>query len=437
MIPEKFKIAHQAPIVSDVLTVPFSLDGGGREMVADILKTGKVRTMIDVGSFLCGSAIQWLEANSELELIGIDPWAGDWAALLERYKNNPVFDGCWNNIEDRDAAIQSLRANGPYKVAMANIQVHRSRFFPVVGKSPSLLHELAAAGVVPDLLYFDGDDLLGDLEAAFELFPAATLCGAAWRWGADLGYPVQTAVKGFCRIYGFEVEDKRATWVIHKPASSGLSTARTASASTQMSELKAALPKPNPLAGYLTKMGWFKSVEKQLPVDHDGKPLPWYTYSSIAFLEGRTRPGMRIFEYGSGNSTLWWAKRVQSVVSCENDESWFRKISAISPDNVDYRHCALEPGGEYCKMISRFDREFDIVIIDGRDRVNCARNSLCALKEDGIVIWDNSDREKYQEGYDFLLRNGFRRIDFWGLGPINSYQWCTSVFYRKDNCLGI
>lgn len=406
-------------------------------MVADILRTGKVRTMIEVGSFLCGSAIQWLEANSELELIGIDPWAGDWAALLERYKDNPVFQSCWGNIEDRDAAIQSLRANGPFKVAMANIQSHRSRFFPVVGKSPYLLHELAAAGVVPDLLYFDGDDVLGDLEVAFELFPAAILCGAAWRCGADLGYPVQTAVKEFCRVHGFEVEDRRATWVIHQPASSCPSTLRPSNVRPQMLESKRALSKPDPLAGYLMKTGWYTSVAKQLPVDHDGRPLPWYTYSSIAFLEGRTRSCMRIFEYGSGNSTLWWAKRVQSVVACENDESWFRKISEMSPDNVDYRHCELEPGGDYCKMVALFDREFDVVIIDGRDRVNCARNSLGALKEDGVVIWDNSDREKYREGYDFLLCNGFRRIDFWGLGPINPYQWCTSVFYRQDNCLGI
>ena len=48
-----------------------------------------------------------------------------------------------------------------------------------------------------------------------------------------------------------------------------------------------------------------------------------------------------------------------------------------------------------------------------------------------------TDRVIYQEGYEFLLTNGFKRLDFWGMGPINPYSWCTSIFYRKENCLEI
>ena len=146
---------------------------------------------------------------------------------------------------------------------------------------------------------------------------------------------------------------------------------------------------------------------------------------------------MRVFEYGSGNSTLWWSERVASLVACEHEEDWFKNISKKIPATVDYRHCVLEYGGEYCKQISSFTAEFDCIIIDGRDRVNCAINAIAALKENGIIIWDNSDRESYEEGYSFLLSNEFKRIDFWGIGPINPYSWCTSIFYREKNCLGI
>lgn len=191
------------------------------------------------------------------------------------------------------------------------------------------------------------------------------------------------------------------------------------------------------LSTYLSTEGWFRSIEEGLPVDADGKALPWYTYSFINFIIGRIHPSMRIFEYGSGNSTLWWSERVASVVACEHDEPWFSVISQKVPDTVDYRHCELEYGGGYCRLISSFSSEFDCIVIDGRDRVNCVKNALAALKEDGVIIWDNSDRSRYQEGYAFLQENGFRRIDFWGLGPINAYQWCTSVFYRKKNCLMI
>jgi hypothetical protein len=87
--------------------------------------------------------------------------------------------------------------------------------------------------------------------------------------------------------------------------------------------------------------------------------------------------------------------------------------------------------------VLKYRNEFDIVVIDGRDRVSCARNSLGALKPDGVIVWDNADREEYRPGYQFLESNGFRRLDFAGLGPLNAYQSTTAVFYRDSNCLGI
>jgi hypothetical protein len=87
--------------------------------------------------------------------------------------------------------------------------------------------------------------------------------------------------------------------------------------------------------------------------------------------------------------------------------------------------------------VAGYTNAFDAIVIDGRDRVNCCKNSLGALKAAGVIIWDNSERPDYQEGYDFLINNGFKRIDFGGIGPINPDAWCTSVFYRSNNCLGI
>jgi hypothetical protein len=191
------------------------------------------------------------------------------------------------------------------------------------------------------------------------------------------------------------------------------------------------------LSPYLAAVGWFDSVATGRPVDADRQPLPWYTYPCLSFMGERIDGEMRVFEYGSGNSTLWWSQRVASVVACEHDKPWFDEIGTQLPENVDYRYCELEYGGEYGRLISGFVAEFDCVVIDGRDRVNCARHSLGALKPGGVIVWDNSDRACYQEGFDFLRDNGFRRIDFWGLGPINAYPWCTSIFYRDGNCLGL
>jgi hypothetical protein len=188
---------------------------------------------------------------------------------------------------------------------------------------------------------------------------------------------------------------------------------------------------------YLQKVGWFNSFFSQLPLDRQGKALPWYTYSAIAFLEDKVRKNMFVFEYGSGTSTIWWSDHATKVVSCEHDKKWYQKLKPIVAVNVDYIFFDLIPGGNYSRAVKQYNDEFDIVVIDGRDRVNCVKDSLYSLKHDGVIVWDNSDRKEYKEGYTYLLANGFKRLDFWGLGPMNAHGWCTSVFYRPNNCFGI
>jgi len=100
-------------------------------------------------------------------------------------------------------------------------------------------------------------------------------------------------------------------------------------------------------------------------------------------------------------------------------------------------HCVALDEHQYSREVLKYQNEFDIIVIDGRDRINCARNALAALKPDGVILWDNSDRDEYRLGYELLERNGFRRLDFAGMGPLNAYQWTTSIFYRGQNCLGL
>lgn len=189
--------------------------------------------------------------------------------------------------------------------------------------------------------------------------------------------------------------------------------------------------------GYLLSSGWLRSGLAQLPVDRSGRPLPWYTYAAIEFLSRRVEHRLSVFEYGSGNSTLWWLERSHRVVSCEHDAAWHQRMQSILPVDAEYLLVELGQLGRYARSILAYGQAFDIVVIDGRDRVACASASLEALRPGGVIVWDNSDRPDYAEGYDLLRNRGFRRLDFWGPGPINPYGWCTSVFYRPDNCLGL
>jgi hypothetical protein len=189
--------------------------------------------------------------------------------------------------------------------------------------------------------------------------------------------------------------------------------------------------------GYLYEKGWFASVNAKQAIDRHGQPIPWITYPCLSFLEERINREMDIFEYGCGNSTLWWASRVRSVISCEHNPAWYEQTRPLLPKNAELHHVALEYGGAYSQMISRYSEKFDIVFIDGRDRVNCVRNSLTAIKPAGVVILDNSDVAEYAEGISFLLANEFKSLHFTGPGPITAAVWRTTVFYRPNNCLGI
>jgi hypothetical protein len=171
------------------------------------------------------------------------------------------------------------------------------------------------------------------------------------------------------------------------------------------------------------------------PVDRDGAPLPWYTYAAINFLGRRVPSDAVVFEFGSGHSTLWWSARVASVTAVEHDGRWYQEMSPRLPRNVTYRQVDLDADGDYAAAAA--GGAYDIVIVDGRDRVNCCRRSLSSLTDRGIVIWDNSDRSRYQEGFDILAANGFRRLDFIGNGPINALPWETAIFYRPGNLLGL
>ncbi len=204
---------------------------------------------------------------------------------------------------------------------------------------------------------------------------------------------------------------------------------------TQPSRLKSLLSFNH--KGYLCDIGWFKAFDTKSPVDGEGNPIPWVTYSFIDFIKNRIKKQHTIFEFGSGNSTFFYAKSAGIVVSVEHDKEWFDKIVKDKPENSEMIYCELIRGGDYCHMPVKLEEKFDVIIVDGRDRVNCCKQAVDALTNEGVVVLDDSEREYYREGIDFLLKKGFKQLSFSGISPGLFYNKATSVFYRVDNCLGI
>jgi hypothetical protein len=191
------------------------------------------------------------------------------------------------------------------------------------------------------------------------------------------------------------------------------------------------------VSGYLYDIGWFNAYKLKKPVDQNNQPIPWVTYSFIDFITGRLDKTMTLLEYGSGNSTMFYGARVKSVQTVEHNKEWFDMISSQMPSNVEIKFVELQEGGAYSQYGKQFPNTFDIVIVDGRDRVNCLKNSVDSLTSRGVMILDDSERERYQDGMKFLTDRGFRRLDFTGISPGEFYYKSTSVFYKDNNCLKI
>ncbi len=167
---------------------------------------------------------------------------------------------------------------------------------------------------------------------------------------------------------------------------------------------------------------------KVFPVNSKGEYLPWLTYPLLEFMEGLDFAGKRIFEFGSGASTLYWSSRAQEIVSVEFDSEWFETLKLNIPDNVQL---ILESDGySYASKIKIFEGCFDVIVIDGAERYRCAQSAIKKLAPGGFIILDNA--EWYPNTADFLAQSGLIEIRFSGFGPINAFTSTSSIFMNPD-----
>ncbi len=167
------------------------------------------------------------------------------------------------------------------------------------------------------------------------------------------------------------------------------------------------------------QISWINSFKREASVDVSERAIPWYTFPCIRHLASveRRLTGLTLFEYGGGQSTLYFAKHCKEVVTVEHSKEWHSALIKVVPANVDLRHIGLTVDGEYAKSIAGLGKKFDIICIDGRDRVNCLKRALPHLNEGGVIIFDDADREEYRSGLDWALTEGFTRKYFKGLSP--------------------
>jgi predicted O-methyltransferase YrrM len=115
-----------------------------------------------------------------------------------------------------------------------------------------------------------------------------------------------------------------------------------------------------------------------------GLIFPWYTKPFLDKLLTWDISNWKVFEYGCGDSTLWWKNKVKTVVSVDTNKEWADKVGAIYYQDKD--------GFINSPLNFIEDSKFDCVIIDSEPvewRDECVLNAIKVLKENGVLIIDN------------------------------------------------
>ncbi|MDN5923367.1 MAG: class I SAM-dependent methyltransferase [Xanthomonadales bacterium] len=179
--------------------------------------------------------------------------------------------------------------------------------------------------------------------------------------------------------------------------------------------------------------------------------VAWWTYSAIerveALLDAR-KGAARVFEYGAGASTIWLAKRAAKVNSVEHDVGFLSSMQEAFAAHVNVEVMLVEPqpatGGigearsqrkgyenanfdDYVSAIRRVSGDFDVIIIDGRARSACLAEAVPRLAQNGIIVFDNSNRRAYRQA---IAASGLDTTVYSGLAPALPYRSETTILQR-------
>ena len=153
--------------------------------------------LCEIGSWLGQSTRVLLNAQPTAYVLSIDHWEGSSEHNITQFPFLPVL----------------------YETFLVNCWEYRDRLIPIKANSIDGLQIIAKYNIKPDLILIDAShkyqDVLKDLETAYQLFPNAIICGDDYSWmepqyrcfnpakkPTDLKYyPIRRAVAKFCKKY--------------------------------------------------------------------------------------------------------------------------------------------------------------------------------------------------------------------------------------------
>ena len=141
-----------------------------------------------------------------------------------------------------------------------------------------------------------------------------------------------------------------------------------------------------------------------------GQP-PYMLETSVALLDDIIKPHFRVFEFGSGGSTVWLAHRAARIVAVEHDAEWAAETER-----------ALREAGKWSKvelvLVDHEDRisegianrgEFDLILVDclDRQRNKAVRAAMPHLAPGGVLVLDDWQWSMLRPSRKLLKKTGW------------------------------
>lgn len=191
--------------------------------------------------------------------------------------------------------------------------------------------------------------------------------------------------------------------------------------------------------------------------------LPWWTYEAIdaveAFLAERAGTA-RVFEYGSGASTVWLARRAATVDAVEHHGGWADRVREllaaaegvtakvtlhvpVVPEVADPAVPSASPsavGLDFSDYVATIDtvggEPFDLVLVDGRAREESLRRAMGRVRDDGLLLLDDAQRPRYREVLDEAAAAGWQVTVTRGRTPCQPLPRETALLRRSGTVGG-
>lgn len=187
--------------------------------------------------------------------------------------------------------------------------------------------------------------------------------------------------------------------------------------------------------------------------------LPWWTYQAIdhvgGFLAGRGHDA-RVFEYGSGASTLWLARRCTSLDAVEHHAEWADRVRQLAssasglrcrptvhvppvpavPEGRTARVPSQAPSGRgldfcsYVDVVHEVGGLFDLVTVDGRAREASVLAALEHVAPDGLLLLDDAQRTRYRSVVQRAEAAGWHSLRTRGATPCQPVRRETVLLSR-------